>query len=202
MRFNKITDAGKDVEAAGKTKSGEQTLCVIYQHPFGLILIYFVAFFGLGVAVVLISILLNTFFNAGGNANNYLVLITLIAAIIVLIALMLATFIYRQTSLTVTDKNVTLIMQRGLLNRKIISISIADIEDVLSEQHGIFANMFGFGVLKVETAGETVDINFGFCSNPTRIAGIILNAKDNFLGKHYLKQIPLPTTTVGTTQTD
>ena len=72
----------------------------------------------------------------------------------------------------------------------VISISLEDIEDVFSEQKGVFANIFGYGELQIETAGESVDIIFGLCPNPHRVTDIILGAKDNYARK--IKNKPQP----------
>jgi hypothetical protein len=68
-----------------------------------------------------------------------------------------------------------------MLIRKVSQLSLANVEDVTSEQRGIFSNMFNYGVLNIETAGEQANFNFGYCPNPHRIAKIILDAKDDFL---------------------
>ena len=181
--FNKfkITEIGRNLEIAKMSGTDENELCVIYQHPFGLIAIYVVSMIGLLTAILLAAISLSTFFNNVGNAGTYIVVAIFIMAVCVISILMIATIIYQQSKLTITDKNVNQIVQKGLFDRMVISVNLEDIEDVFSEQKGVFANVFGFGELIIETAGESVDINFGFCPNPHRVTDIILGAKDNYM---------------------
>jgi hypothetical protein len=108
-------------------------------------------------------------------------LFSIAAAVMVGALLVMATIVYRQSKLTVTDRNIVQVVQKGLMIRKVSQLSLANIEDVTSEQRGIFANMFNYGVLVIETAGEQANFNFNFCPNPHRVAKIILDAKDDFL---------------------
>ena len=67
------------------------------------------------------------------------------------------------------------------LARKVSQLSLANVEDVTSEQKGIFSNLFSYGVLNIETAGEQTNFYFNYCPNPHRVAKIILHAKDDFM---------------------
>ena len=93
----------------------------------------------------------------------------------------IATFVYRQSRLTVTNTSIIQVIQGGLFTRKISQISLANVEDVTSEQNGVFANIFSFGTVKVETAGEQVNFIFNYSPQPARVAKIILQAKADFM---------------------
>jgi len=168
--FKTIEDVGND----------ERIMCIVHQHPFGIIFIYILSFVCLMFALFGISIMLPSF---GGTTINYgtVGLISVFAIFLVGLILSLATFVYRKSKLTVTDKNVVQIIQNGLLNRKVSQLSLANVEDVTSEQKGIFSNLFSYGVLNIETAGEQTNFYFNYCPNPHRVAKIILHAKDDFM---------------------
>jgi len=119
----------------------------------------------------------------GGTTINYgtVGMLSVFAVFLIGLILSLATFVYRKSKLTVTDKNVVQIIQNGLLNRKVSQLSLANVEDVTSEQKGIFSNLFSYGVLNIETAGEQTNFYFNYCPNPHRVAKIILHAKDDFM---------------------
>lgn len=159
----------------------EHVLCVVKQHPFGIIYIYALSLFGITAALVLSALLLPTFFGSSARVYSLFALLAIIIIFLSVVLMAAATVVYRQSRLTVTDKNVIQIIQKGLFARKVSQISLANVEDVSSEQKGIFANIFNFGGLKIETAGEQVNFNFPFCTNPHRVAHIIIEAKDDFL---------------------
>ncbi len=167
----------KTIEDVSK---GERIMCIVHQHPFGIIYIYILSFICLTLALFGISVMLPNF---GVGTINYgtIALISVLAVFIVGLILSLATFVYRKSKLTVTDKNVVQIIQNGLLNRKVSQLSLANVEDVTSEQKGIFSNLFSYGVLNIETAGEQTNFYFNYCPNPHRVAKIILHAKDDFM---------------------
>lgn len=60
---------------------------------------------------------------------------------------------------------------------------MANIEDVTAEQNGILAELFGFGTLKAETAGERSNFHFLYCPEPNKYAQIILHARERFINE-------------------
>jgi len=108
----------------------------------------------------------------------------LIALILVVIFLILATWIYNRSLLIVTTRNVTLINQVGLFNRKVSELAMTNIEDVTAQKKGIFQTIFNFGTLVVETAGEQNNFVYTYCTNPNVAAKIILDARESFLMKN------------------
>lgn len=159
----------------------EHVLCVVKQHPFGIIYIYALSLFGITAALILTAVLLPTFFGSSARVYSLFALLALVVIFFSVLLMAAATLVYRQSRLTVTDKNVIQIIQKGLFARKVSQISLANVEDVSSEQRGILANIFNFGGLKIETAGEQANFSFPFCTNPHRVAHIIIGAKDDFL---------------------
>lgn len=168
----------KTIETVGPD---EHVMCVVYQHPFGIIFIYIATLICLSVGLLSISLLLPEMFGQGSTGYTLVALLSIMATIAVGVLLVMATAVYRQSKLTVTDRNVVQVVQKGLMIRKVSQISLANIEDVISEQRGVFASMFNFGVLVIETAGDQASFSFNFCPNPHRVAKIILDAKDDFL---------------------
>lgn len=159
----------------------ERILCVVKQHPFGIILIYILSFIGFIAGLVTISIFLPNSLNETSQIYSASTLIAFICGFIIFIIVSIVAYIYNQSSLTITDKNVVQIIQKSLYDRKVSHISLANIEDVTSEQNGVFANMFNYGTIKIETAGEQANFIFSMCPHPNRVSRIILDAKDNFI---------------------
>jgi len=160
----------------------EHVMVVVYQHPFGIIFIYAATLFCLAIALISSSLLLPDLYGGDtGKAYTLLMVIAIGISILVGVLLMVATVVYRQSKLTVTDRTIVQVLQKGLLIRKVSQLSLANVEDVTSEQQGIFASIFNYGTLKIETAGEQANFTFSFCPNPHRVAKIILDSKDDFL---------------------
>jgi uncharacterized membrane protein YdbT with pleckstrin-like domain len=159
----------------------EQVLCDARQHPFGIIVVYLLCLFGIIGAFLTVTVFLPDYFGTSAETYSLIALITIIVGVFLVIAMVVATYVYKQSRLTVTSKNVIQVLQGGVFTRKISQISLANVEDVTSVQKGILAQIFGFGTVKIETAGEQVNFEFNYAPQPARIAKIILNAKDDFL---------------------
>lgn len=156
----------------------------IRRHFFGLFLIYLQTIVGLGLAVGLIF-----YFMASSGGNNSTIssiawFSTLIVGSLGLIFMLLATKIYNANQLIVTDINVTQVLQVGLFSRKVSELTMENVEDVTSEQHGIFPTLFNYGTLKVETAGEQNNFIFKYCPNPNAYAKALQDARAAYYSKH------------------
>lgn len=164
---------------ADETKLGE-----VAKHPFGIFALY------VAIAIGVITSLGLTFFmipSVMSDTSQAFGIAIIFAAIIVVFAIIigiLATVVYHQNRLIITDRNITQILQTSLFGRKVSQLNLVNVEDVTSEQNGIFATMFGFGVLKIETAGEQMNFNFTYCPRPGYYAKVILNAREKILGQH------------------
>jgi hypothetical protein len=168
----------KTIEAVDR---GDRLLCAVKQHPFMLIAIYVSTFVAFIAALVSVSIFIPETSSDTESIYSAWTLLVFAAGLLLIIILIAATYIYNQSHLTITDKNVIQVIQKSLYERKVSHISLANVEDVTSEQRGVFANMFNFGTLKIETAGEQANFIFQLCPHPNRVARIILDAKDDFI---------------------
>lgn len=166
----------------GVVDSDEVLCCVIKRHYFGLFYMYLLSAIGLMGAIGLVGLSFNLL-NVKLSTSQLAIVVAVVGILlfVVLLLLLLATFVYRQSKLIVTDKNITQVMQKGLFNRKISQLSMANVEDVTAEQKGIFALTFGYGVLKIETAGEQANFVFDFCPNPNKVAKDVLDARERFI---------------------
>ena len=174
-----MTQAAREHVDANETK-----LCEIAKHPFGIILVYIQAFIGLFIAMGLAYFLLPTVISNTDTAFLYANLFAALAVGFAIVAVILTAIIYRQNRLIVTDRNVTQILQYGLFNRKVSQLNLVNVEDVTCTQNGILPTMFGFGELKIETAGEQANFHYTYCPNPGYFAKIILNAREEILGQN------------------
>lgn len=161
----------------------ETALASVRRHPFGLIVIYVEVLIGVLAAGALIYFLapavlgvtLSPTLNASLGIGVFLI------AVLALLLLAVATQIYNQNRLIITSKNITQIRQAGLFNRQVSELSMANVEDVTAAQTGIFAHMFGYGELRVETAGEQNNFKFIYCPKPNYYGKMILDARQKYV---------------------
>lgn len=164
--------------------SDENKLCEIAKHPFGIMVFYLQAFIGVFITLGLTFFLIPSVIEDTDKAFSIAIIVSFVVMILAVLMVLIATMVYRQNRLIVTDRNITQILQYGLFNRKVSQLNLVNVEDVTSIQNGIFSNIFGYGILKIETAGEQANFNFTFCPRAGYYAKVILNAREKILGQH------------------
>lgn len=165
--------------------SDEVLLGTIHKHPFGIITVYIQAIVGIVVALGLALFLLPSVLPDKNQALTIATAFSALAIMLAAVIMLVATIIYRQSHLIITDKNITQVLQEGLFERKVAQLTMANVEDVSAEQSGIFASMFDFGMLKVETAGEAANFHFNYCPRPNYYAKIILEAREKYISNEF-----------------
>lgn len=159
----------------------ERLLCVVKQHPLGILNIYILSIVAFTAGIALISLFLPNIIQTTSAIYAIWAFLALILAAILVVVLLLASYVYNQSRLTVTDKNLVQILQKSIIERKVSHLSLANVEDVTAEQKGFFASQFQYGTVIIETAGEQANFHFSMCPYPNRVAKIILDAKGEFL---------------------
>jgi hypothetical protein len=160
----------------------------VRQHPFGLLLVYLQISLGLllslGLIFFLIGGVLESLNLSSAAANALVYLFALLAVAFGIVFMILATRIYNSHQLIVTDQNITQVLQVGLFNRKVSELSMSNVEDVTAQKKGIFATLFNYGTLKIETAGEQNNFIFNYCPNPSAYAKALLDARAMYEQKY------------------
>ncbi|HVX57081.1 MAG TPA: PH domain-containing protein [Candidatus Saccharimonadales bacterium] len=158
---------------------GERTVCVVKRHPIGTMTVYAMC----ALAVLVTAALAFGLAPALVSGSQ----VTLIGALVFVIVLavcaayaLIYSKVYWGNSWTVTSDSLTQVRQFSLFNRQSSQLSLKDLEDVTVEQNGILPDMFNYGVLRVETAGESSKFLFPFCPNPNYYAQQILAAREAF----------------------
>ena len=75
----------------------------------------------------------------------------------------------------ITNKRIVDINQPSLLNHTISELHLRQIQDVTAEVQGVLENVFNFGDVYIQTAGETERFVFNKIPNPTKVTKIILD---------------------------
>jgi hypothetical protein len=159
----------------------ERVVTIVHKSVVGLVYIYLEAFAAV-VALLALSILAfpDIFSSLSANSNILLMAGIVFSIALVFFILFIATYVYRQSKLIVTDQNLIQILQGGLFARKISRLSVSNVEDVTADQHGFLPTIFNYGTLIVETAGEMRNFIFPYCPNPNRFADQILDARQAY----------------------
>src|SRR5437868_1048841 len=160
---------------------GESVITVVRRSLIGLAGVYFVAILAVGAIVALIVTLApGTFQSSGDSISGSLSAIIVMSAVLLVLILFTATYVYRQSRLLVTDKSLIQILQRTLFIRKVSRLSMSNVEDVNEEQRGVLASLFNYGTLTVQTAGTEDNFVFTLCPNPTQLADRIIEARQAY----------------------
>jgi membrane protein YdbS with pleckstrin-like domain len=162
----------------------EHVVTIVHRSFIGLVYIYLVA---LGAVAALIALIVlafpDLFSELSTNSNMLLVAGGVFAIALIFLILFVATYVYRQSVLLVTDKNLIQILQRGLFVRKVSRLSMSNVEDVSAEQNGFLPTIFNYGTLMVQTAGEMENFIFPYCPNPNFYSDRILDARQAYANR-------------------
>ncbi|MBX4197029.1 PH domain-containing protein [Candidatus Saccharibacteria bacterium] len=166
---------------ADMLEPGESIVTVIHRSLIGLVGIYLVAIAAVGaIFTLLIAISPDTFDTESATISPTLSAIMILGAILLVLILFAATYIYRQSRLILTDRSLLQIMQKSLFIRKASRLSYSNVEDVSAEQRGILASLFSYGTLMIQTAGERDNFDFSLCPNPNELADRIIEERQKY----------------------
>jgi uncharacterized membrane protein YdbT with pleckstrin-like domain len=163
----------------------EHLVTIVHRSIIGIVFIYLEAFAAVAALLALFFLAFPDIFSGLSSQSSMLVAAGAVFALALLFfILFIATYIYRQSELLVTDRNLVQIMQKGLFVRKVSRLSISNVEDVSAEQKGFLPTFFNYGTLIVQTAGEMENFVFPYCPNPNTYADRILDARQAYADKH------------------
>jgi hypothetical protein len=165
------------IEAA--TSPGEHIIFKVRKHPFGLIVMYLQAILAFVIIAGLMYFLTPSVVSSGEeeSVRGFVILGLVAFAILLCLILLIVTYIYSQNMLILTNRSITQVAQNGLFSRKVSELSLQNTEDITADKDGIWAQIFNFGVIKVETAGEQFNFHFQYCPNPNRYGQLILDSR-------------------------
>ncbi len=168
------------------TEPGEVLIFRVKKHPFGIIIFYIQAILGFGLASGLLYFLVPDL--ASGtqidSVKSWLKLgITLFGGLLAII-MIIVTWIYRQNELILTDRNVVQVIKNGLFDRQVSQLTLNNIEDVTADKRGIWAMIFNFGQIRIETAGEQNNFHYSYCPNPNHYGQLLVDARAKCIGRH------------------
>ena len=162
-------------------QTGEQVICEIKRHPIGIFPVFILCGFLLILSLVM-AVAAPHFVTVASHNKVLMIglLIDLVFSALVLAFVYVANKVYWGNSWILTSDSLTQVIQTSLFDKQSSQLSLGNLEDVSSEQDGIFPHMFNYGVIRVETAGERSKFVFMYCPNPNGYAQQILNAREQF----------------------
>ena len=99
-----------------------------------------------------------------------------------LITAMLGTFmvwtLYYLNTQIITNERIVDISQKSLLNHSTSELDLEKVQDVKAEIKGVLANIFDYGNVLVQTAGEEANFAFENIANPHEVAKLVLKLYD------------------------
>lgn len=178
---SRLSHMGKRFFSLIEFDQNEELLLEIRKHPFGLLLILLTA------GIIATTVLIGTFTIAASSVigefeldsgRRYIALFGFILASLIFIVAAIYAQLYRSNVVYVTNEKIAQVLYITLFNRKISQLNIGDVQDVTVSQKGIFAHLFGYGTLVIETAGEQQNYTFTFVPHPHAVAKVIIEAHE------------------------
>lgn len=174
---------GGSIEAI--TEPGETLVFRTKKHPFGIAVMYLQAFLALilvgGLAYFVVPGVVSA--DQQSQVQGWLAIGLAIFAMVIFLIMLVVTYIYSQNELILTDKNVTQVIRNGLFSKQVSQLSLNNIEDVTADKEGIWAMLFNFGQVRVETAGEQNNFHFSYCPNPNYYGQLLLDTRARCAGR-------------------
>lgn len=166
----------------------EQLVWEIRKHPFGLFIIYFS---GAAISAIIFTFLVvgpmlfsKDFLGLGielGAIRPLIIATGFLLTVGGLIGTSIGAYLYQANVVIVTSEKIAQLLYVSLFNRKISQLSIGDVQDVSVQQKGIFARIFNYGTLVVETAGEQNNYTFTYTPQPYETAKAIVGSHEENL---------------------
>lgn len=163
---------------------GEKVICQITRHPFGILGLYIVSAFIIVIVLAAAVLIPHYITSLDSSEKMGLFAVALLVSVITLLYVYVGSSIYKGNRWIVTSDSITQISQVGLFRKQTSQLSLANLEDVTFEQNNFIQTMFGFGLLKVETAGEHSKFTFSFCPRPAEYARQIIQAHEQYIAYH------------------
>lgn len=192
MQEHDLSTRGKQLFRQIEFDSDEQLVYEIRKDPFGLFIVYFTGFFITGIIFLALIVgaafvgqdPLSTGSPNSSSIRSIMIGTGIILASFAIIATFIAAYLYINNVVVVTSDKIAQVLYRTIFDRKISQLSIGDIQDVTVSQKGIFARIFDYGTLVIETAGEQQNYTFTYTPDPYEASKAIVGAHEENLKKY------------------
>lgn len=186
MSDDKLTPLGRKFCQMIEFDQNEQLVLEIRKHPFGLFLIYLGG--TLATIILFVIMVLGAFTDlesaaegsglGAGSLQSIMVVTGFFLILFTLLITAIAAFLYKSNVVLITSEKIAQMLYVSVFNRKISQLSIADVQDVTVIQKGIFAHLFNYGTLTIETAGEQANYIFTFTPQPYETSKLLVGSHE------------------------
>jgi len=188
MQTTKLSGIGKKLFEVIEFDDKEILISEIRKHPFGLGLIYgsgIIVSLAIFSALVGMTILIQDNNIAAAQSGETIRLLLLVGSVLISLLVLGVTFIaghlYNSNVMLLTNEKIAQVLYKSLFSRKISQLSIGDVQDVTVVQNGVFARLFNYGTLVIETAGEQQNYTFSYAIDPYQSAKLIVGSHEENL---------------------
>lgn len=122
----------------------------------------------------------------GNNSSGYAAIVLFIGLLLIVlevISMLIGLYLYRSNVVFVTDQKIAQVLYLTIFNRKISQLNIGDVQDVTVTQKGLFAHVFDYGTMVIETAGEQQNYTFTYVPEPYQAAKTIIGLHEKNIAK-------------------
>ena len=109
---------------------------------------------------------------------SYIVLASLLWLLIIWACRFKALTIYQRDVIRITNLRILDGDQKGLFNRDIETMRLANIQDVTVESKGFFPTIFKYGNIKIQSAAEDTEFIIRYIANPEEVSVTLLQGQD------------------------
>ncbi len=168
-------------------EAGEEIIKVAHRHWFLMLSFGFLLFFmAVAPIVIYVFLLTGTFYVIPAVLREYLIAHThwgAFAYSIWIMSLWILFFIewtdfYLDMWILTTDRVIN-VEQKGFFSREIITLRYHQVQDVTVEIHGIIPTWLKFGLIQIETAGESRVIEMKNIQDPEFVKSLIIERQGN-----------------------
>jgi uncharacterized membrane protein YdbT with pleckstrin-like domain len=193
MQLDNLSPLGKKFCQMIEFDDNEELHREVRKDPFGLFMIYFLgalitlvlfAIFILGASMFDFNSVISGSGVDGSSARSVMVAVGFFLVVLSVIVTAIAAFLYKNNIVLITSEKIAQMLYISLFNRKISQLSIADVQDVTVKQQGIFAHIFDYGTITIETAGEQSNYTFTFTPEPYETAKALIGAHERDVARH------------------
>lgn len=193
MSSERLSPIGKKFFDRVEFDDNEVLIREVTKDPFGLFVIY-----ASGSLVTIVVFVLMVLGGASADLSSIasssgltestlrpiLILTGFFLTVFSVILTVVAAFLYVNNIILITSEKVCQQLYLSLFNKKISQLSIADVQDVTVKQQGIWAHVFNYGTLTIETAGEQTNYTFTFVPEPYAVSKDLVGSHEADVAIH------------------
>ena len=159
----------------------EEVLMVVKRHWIVYVMLFIYFFSG-----VIVTFMIFFFF----WLNTWWYMLNIILWLILSIILYIEWLNHELDMYVVTNNRVIGLEQIAFLNRAVTECNLWQIQEVNSKAKWLFANIFNYWTLSIQTAGSKTTLKMEFCPDVMQTSRKILNVVDNYRDEKKLKKNP------------